>query len=75
MADLKLAKLPDRTPIKIGILILPELNEALAAYADLYRETYGDKVSVPDLIPAMIDSFLANDRVFMSARKSAAQKA
>ena len=27
MADLKLAKLPDRTPIKLGISILPELNE------------------------------------------------
>ncbi|MGQ2931134.1 MAG: DUF2274 domain-containing protein, partial [Sphingopyxis sp.] len=36
MVDLKLARLPDRTPIKVGIVILPELNARLSAYAAAY---------------------------------------
>ena len=35
MADLRLAKLPDRTPVKITISIPPELNQSLADYAAL----------------------------------------
>lgn len=66
---LKLAKLPDRTPVKITITVLPDLNRALTDYAALYRETYGDKVDVADLIPAMLDGFLAADRAFAKARK------
>lgn len=40
MAELRLAKLPDRTPVKITISILPDLNQALTDYASLCQETY-----------------------------------
>jgi hypothetical protein len=66
---LKLAKLPDRTPIKITVTIMPDLNRALADYAALYRETYGEKADVADLIPAMLDAFVTGDREFAKARK------
>jgi hypothetical protein len=67
---LKLAKLPDRTPVKIGITITPGLDADLRAYLDLYRATYDDKAAtVADLIPAMLESFLASDRAFAKARK------
>jgi hypothetical protein len=66
---LKLAKLPDRTPIKITVTVMPELNRALAGYAALYRETYGEKVEIPDLIPSMLEGFLASDREFAKSRK------
>ena len=33
MADLRLARLPDRTPVKITIGIPPALNQSLADYA------------------------------------------
>jgi len=69
---LKLAKLPDRTPVKITITVMPDLNRALADYAALYRETYGDKVDVAELIPFMLDGFLAADKAFAKARKDAA---
>jgi len=69
---LKLAKLPDRTPVKIGITVTPDLDADLRAYLDLYRTTYEDKtVTVADLIPAMLESFLASDRTFAKARKAA----
>jgi hypothetical protein len=69
MADLKLARLPDRTPVKIAITVSPELNRALRLYADLYRETYGQAEPVPELIPYMLAGFLDNDRCFAKARK------
>ena len=38
MTDLKLARLPDRTPVKLTISISPDLADALGIYAALYRE-------------------------------------
>lgn len=64
MADLKLPKLPDRTPVRITISISPDLNAALAAYAELYRQTYGREEPVTELIPFMLTNFLESDRAF-----------
>lgn len=71
MADLRLAKLPDRTPVKITITISPALAQALAAYADMYRETYGQAEPVQELIPAMLANFLESDRHFLRSRAKA----
>jgi hypothetical protein len=48
MTELKLAKLPDRTPGKITITVTAELNQALRQYADYPN---GRHVS-PSLNPA-----------------------
>ena len=64
MDELKLAKLPDRTPVKITVTVTPELNRALLSYAALYQEAYGQEESVGDLIPFMLESFLKADRTF-----------
>lgn len=69
MPDLKLAKLPDRTPVRITITVKPELNAALRDYAALYRAAYGETESVAELIPFMLETFLAGDRGFAKARK------
>lgn len=69
---LKLAKLPDRTPVKIAITVTPDLDADLRAYLNLYRTTYEDKgATVADLIPAMLETFLASDRAFAKARREA----
>lgn len=73
MPDLKLTKLPDRTPVKMMIQITPDLSQALADYAALYERTYGRKESVADLIPFMLSSFLASDRTFTASRKAQAR--
>ena len=70
MADLKLPKLPDRTPVKITFSAMPDLLVALNAYADAYEAAYGRREGVADLIPFMLDSFLAIDRKFAKARSS-----
>ena len=70
MTDLKLAKIPDRTPVKLTIALTPDLNQALADYTELYREAYGQSETVSDLIPYMLRAFLDNDRGFVKARQA-----
>jgi len=70
MAELKLARIPDRTPVKLSISVTPDLNDALAAYAEVYRATYGQAEPVAELIPYMLRSFLDSDRAFLLARRS-----
>lgn len=69
MADLKLARLPDRTPVKITIHLPPDLNQALILYGEAYKERYGTAEPVAELIPAMLASFLESDRAFVQRRK------
>jgi hypothetical protein len=71
MTDLRLAKLPERTPVKITIAISPALNEALAGYAALYAKTYGGSEPVAELIPAMLATFLDSDKAFIRWRRVA----
>jgi hypothetical protein len=68
MTELKLPKLPDRAPVRITISILPDLNQALIEYAEVYRAAYDQAETVADLIPAMLKSFLESDRGFAKAR-------
>jgi hypothetical protein len=69
MRELRLPKLPDRTPVKIAISVAPDLNQALLDYAALYGDVYGQTESVPDLIPAMLATFLDGDRAFARRRR------
>lgn len=69
MAELRIAKLPDRNPVKLAISVMPDLHDALQDYAKLYADTYGQADAVLDLIPAMLASFLDGDREFQKARK------
>jgi len=68
MPELKLARLPDRTPVKLAITVTPDLHQMLQQYAALYAETYGREESVTDLVPAMLAAFLESDRNFVRSR-------
>lgn len=74
MAELKLAQLPDRMPIKLSISVLPELHQALLEYAALYAQTYGREEPVAELIPAMLCAFLESDKAFARARQAASKR-
>ena len=41
MAELRLPKLPDRTPVKLSITVSPELHRSLGDYAAAYEQAYG----------------------------------
>jgi hypothetical protein len=66
---MKLAKLPDRKPVRLTVTVNADLNRKLRDYATLYRETYGESEAVAELIPFMLEAFLENDRAFVRARK------
>jgi hypothetical protein len=68
MAELKLPQLPDRNPVKLSIAVMPDLHQALTAYAALYAQVYGREEPVAELIPAMLTSFLESDRAFVRGR-------
>jgi hypothetical protein len=69
MPELRLSKLPDRTPVKISISVAPDLHAALTAYADTYQATYGSAESVAELIPYMLAAFIESDGGFRKARR------
>ena len=68
MPDLKLGKLPERTPVKLTINLLPALHQELTEYAALYAENYGHEEPVTELIPAMLTGYLNEDRNFQRSR-------
>src|SRR3546814_2048857 len=61
MADLKLGKLPDRTPVKLAVTLPPDLHQALQAYAGAYEQAYGIAEPLGELIPAMPAAFLESE--------------
>lgn len=66
---MKLAKLPDRTPVKTNVVLTPSLAQRLREYAEFYAETYGNKEEVADLIPFMLEAFLDGDADFRRSSK------
>ncbi len=64
MAGISLKRLPERTPVKLIIHLTPDLHACIGEYAAFYREQYGREEPVAELIPAMIEAFLGNDRAF-----------
>lgn len=71
MANIKLGRLPDRTPVKLSISVPPDLHQALQAYVTAYEQAYGVAEPLAELIPAMLAAFLESDRGFAKARKAA----
>ena len=69
MPEIKLARLPDRKPVKLSVTVNPVLNQRLDAYAQAYKAAYGDEEEVEELIPYMLERFLDGDRLFNSRRR------
>ncbi len=63
---IRLAKLPERNPVKLSISVPPALHEALIAYAAAYAKEYGSEEPVTEL--TMLTAFLESDRAFAKAR-------
>jgi hypothetical protein len=69
MPEIRLPRLPDRTPVKLNIYLSPEVHQALVAYASFYAGAYGQEEPVAELVPAMLAAFLDADRAFQAARR------
>lgn len=69
MTELKLQKLPDRTAVRLTIMVAPDLHAALLDYAALYAQAYGQEEPIAELVPAMLAAFLESDRGFARRRR------
>ena len=74
MKKVKLARLPDRVPVKMQVTLPPDLAARLRDYADLYAETYGVREEPADLVPYMLNSFLGSDADFRKAMREKSAK-
>ena len=54
MADLKLGKLPNRTPVKLTLSIMPDVEDALGDYVAIYNARNFAEASPADLGAAII---------------------
>lgn len=67
---LRIAKLPNLTPVKLTVSLEPEIHKMLEDYARIYSDSYGETVKPAELVPSMISGFLATDNGFKRARKA-----
>jgi hypothetical protein len=68
---MKLAKLPERTRMRLIVQVSADLQDRLTAYAELYEKTYCNREEIAALVPFMIEAFLDDDKSFgKPAKKS-----
>ena len=66
---LKLAEIPNRTPVKLTLSVDPDIFQALSDYADIYEQTYGRREEIEQIAPMMLATFLSSDAAFKRARR------
>jgi len=72
MTKLKLGAIADDRPIKVTIELPAPLHRDLVAYAEVLARETGQPVSDPaKLIAPMVQRFIATDRGFARARRTA----
>lgn len=69
MTTIKLPQLPDRTPMRLTVTVLPDLHQLLNEYAAHYSSVYGKDVSLAELVPAILANYLESDRGFLQSLK------
>lgn len=73
MTKLKLGPLEDDKPVKLTIELPAAVFRDLKAYAEILTRSGGASTEPAKLIAPMIERFMATDRAFAKARRSAAQ--
>jgi hypothetical protein len=67
---LRIAKLPNLTPVKLTVSLEPEVYNMLEDYTKIYNDSYQDAAKPTELVPSMIAKFMAMDSGFKRARTS-----
>lgn len=75
MPDLRLGRLPNRTPAKLTLTLWNALDEHLRLYAELHSAQTGVEVSAADIAPQMLADYLEADREFAKILKASKTKA
>lgn len=74
MAKLKLGALLEDKAVKVSLELPASLHRDLVLYAEVLGREQGQTISDPiKLIAPMLQRFIATDRAFIAARKSASE--
>ena len=71
MATLKLGAIIDERPVRLTIELPAAVHRDLAAYAEVLAREPGTPTEPAKLIAPMLARFMASDRAFAKARRSA----
>lgn len=71
MAKLKLGAVPDDKPVKLSVELPAAVHRDLAAYAEALARETGQPHEPAKLIAPMLARFMATDRAFAKARRTA----
>ena len=71
MAKLKLGALPDDKPVKLQVELPAQVHRDLVAYAEILGRDTGQALEPAKLVGPMLARFMATDREFAKARRSA----
>lgn len=75
MTKLKLGPLPDDKPVKLTLELPASLHRDLVAYGEILGHENGQPPLAPaKLIAPMLQRFIATDRGFAKARRSASSQ-
>lgn len=69
---LRLGALPRTDSVRLAFNCSATLKAELDRYATLHSQTHGQAVEATELIPHMLNAFMARDRGFCRLRKTAA---
>lgn len=72
-ADLRLGPLPKTSRVKVTVMLPEKLKMDLDRYAELHSARWNETIDAVDLIPHMLESFVARDRAFKRASPSSRQ--
>ena len=75
MTKLKLAELQDDTPVKLTVELPGAVHRDLVAYGEALAAQGGRALEPAKLIVPMLARFMASDRAFAKARRSASHSA
>jgi hypothetical protein len=67
---LRLGPIPQTEMVKLSILVPAALKADLDRYAEVHCQTWGASVDAATLIPHMLATFIARDRLFTKSRRS-----
>jgi len=69
MPKLKLAAIPDNTPVKLAVELPGAVHRDLIAYAEVLSRETGQKLEPVKLIAPMLARFMSTDRAFSRLRR------
>lgn len=75
MAKLKLSALEDDKPVRLHVELPAAVHRDLQAYAEALGRETGQTIGPAKLIAPMLARFMATDRAFLAARRSASTTA